>query len=221
MGAARRHSRRITGSLLAQLTTATDHLAVLGIPSIDVRGRMTAGLQAETMGRIDAFNAVLPAMADKGGAAFVALPPMADAAHDRRRSSRCRRLRGMGGRGPQGSGEAHAARVEAALRRSREKRTSCSGWKSCAFSRPSPFSSSIIGTSSTWPTSRSGWCWSACRSTASCMHFTIPGATVSGCSGASADLFSSGNTATQSLTARSTAGNFSRFVSRGFIRCTL
>jgi lysophospholipase L1-like esterase len=64
------------GSLLAQLKGAADHLAVLGIPSIEVRGHMTAEYQAETMRRIEAFNAVLPALANKGGATFAALPPM-------------------------------------------------------------------------------------------------------------------------------------------------
>jgi hypothetical protein len=64
------------GSLLAQLRGATDHLSVLGIPSIEVRGRMPAAYQAETMKRIDAFNAALPALAEKGGATFAALPPM-------------------------------------------------------------------------------------------------------------------------------------------------
>jgi len=64
------------GSLLAQLRGATDHLAVLGIPSIEVRGRMPPDYQAETMKRIDAFNAALPALASKGGASFAALPPM-------------------------------------------------------------------------------------------------------------------------------------------------
>jgi lysophospholipase L1-like esterase len=63
-------------ALLAQLATVTDRLAVLGIPLIDVRGRVTAELRADVMGRIDAFNALLPALAGKGGAAFVALPTM-------------------------------------------------------------------------------------------------------------------------------------------------
>jgi hypothetical protein len=63
-------------SMLAQLATVTDHLAVLGIPAIDVRGRVSAELRAETMGRIDAFNAMLPALAAKAGAAYVALPSM-------------------------------------------------------------------------------------------------------------------------------------------------
>ena len=63
-------------ALLTQLAKATDHLAVLGIPSIEVRGRVTPELQSETMGRIDAFNALLPALAGKSSAAFVALPPM-------------------------------------------------------------------------------------------------------------------------------------------------
>lgn len=64
------------GSLLAQLRGATDHLAVVGIPSVEVRGRMPPDYQAETMKRIDAFNAALPALAEKGGATFAALPPM-------------------------------------------------------------------------------------------------------------------------------------------------
>ncbi|MGA7072631.1 SGNH/GDSL hydrolase family protein [Bradyrhizobium sp.] len=64
------------GSLLAQLRGATDHLAVLGIPSVEVRGRMPPDYQAETMKRIDAFNAALPVLAEKGGATFAALPPM-------------------------------------------------------------------------------------------------------------------------------------------------
>ena len=63
-------------TLLSQLAGATDHLAVLAIPSIEVRGPMTATYQAATMARIDAFNAALPAVAAKGNAAFVALPPM-------------------------------------------------------------------------------------------------------------------------------------------------
>jgi len=64
------------GSLLAQLKGSTDHLAVLGIPSVEVRGRIPPEYQAETMIRIDAFDAMLPAIANRGGATFVALPPM-------------------------------------------------------------------------------------------------------------------------------------------------
>ena len=63
-------------SLLAQLKAATDRLVVLGIPSIEVRGRIPPDYQAETMKRIDAFNAALPALAAKSGAAFATLPPM-------------------------------------------------------------------------------------------------------------------------------------------------
>ena len=62
--------------LLTQLAKVTDHLAVLAIPAIDVQGRVTAEMQAEAMGRIDAFNAALPALAGKGGATFIALPSM-------------------------------------------------------------------------------------------------------------------------------------------------
>ena len=63
-------------ALLAQLAKATDHLAVLAIPAIDVRGLVTAEMQAELTGRINDFDAVLPALAGKGGATFIALPPM-------------------------------------------------------------------------------------------------------------------------------------------------
>ena len=64
-------------SLLAQLKAVTDHVAVLGIPTIETRGRVTAEMRNEAMSRIDALNAVLPALAGKAGAAFVTLPPMA------------------------------------------------------------------------------------------------------------------------------------------------
>lgn len=67
---------RSYAALLSQLVGTADHVAVLGIPGIEARGQMTATYQAETMARIDAFNAALPALAEKGGASFVALPPM-------------------------------------------------------------------------------------------------------------------------------------------------
>jgi lysophospholipase L1-like esterase len=63
-------------ALLGLLAQVTGHLAVMAIPGIDVRGRMTAEMQAEAMGRIDGFNAALPALAAKAGAAFIPLPPM-------------------------------------------------------------------------------------------------------------------------------------------------
>ena len=63
-------------SLLAQLKGAADHLVMLGIPSVEVRGRMSADYRAATMRRIDAFNAALPALAEKAGATFAPLPPM-------------------------------------------------------------------------------------------------------------------------------------------------
>jgi lysophospholipase L1-like esterase len=63
-------------ALLAQLAKVTDRLAVLAIPEIDVQGRVTAELKAKAMAGIDGFNAVLPGLAVKGGATFIALPPM-------------------------------------------------------------------------------------------------------------------------------------------------
>lgn len=65
-------------ALLAQLSKVTDHLAVLAIPAIDVQGWVTAEMQAEVMARINDLNAVLPALAGKGGASFIALPPMSN-----------------------------------------------------------------------------------------------------------------------------------------------
>jgi lysophospholipase L1-like esterase len=63
-------------ALLEQLAKVTDHLSVLAVPGIDARGRVSIEMQAETMGRIDGFNTVLPAVAAKGGAGFIALPAM-------------------------------------------------------------------------------------------------------------------------------------------------
>ncbi len=63
-------------ALLGELQGVTDHLAVLAVPAIDVQGRVTAEMQAAAMKAINEFNAVLPALAAKGGAGFIALPPM-------------------------------------------------------------------------------------------------------------------------------------------------
>ena len=64
-------------ALLNRLVKVTSHLALLAIPAIEVQGRVTTEMQAEAMGRIDEFNAALPALAAKSGGAFIALPPMA------------------------------------------------------------------------------------------------------------------------------------------------
>jgi lysophospholipase L1-like esterase len=63
-------------ALLAQIKGVADHLVVLGIPAVEVRGGMTAEYEVLTRRHIDAFNAVLPALAEKAGATFVPLPPM-------------------------------------------------------------------------------------------------------------------------------------------------
>jgi lysophospholipase L1-like esterase len=62
--------------LLAQLSKVTDHLSVLGIPAVETRGGMTNKRQTDAMSRIDALNAMLPALAIKGHAAFVPMPSM-------------------------------------------------------------------------------------------------------------------------------------------------
>jgi lysophospholipase L1-like esterase len=63
-------------TLLGELAEVTDRLVVLGIPGIEMRRRITAEFRDETMRRIDTFNAMLPGLAAKSGASFVALPPM-------------------------------------------------------------------------------------------------------------------------------------------------
>jgi lysophospholipase L1-like esterase len=63
-------------ALLDEFAKVTDHLAVLGIPAIEMRRRMTAELRDEAMRRVEAFNAMLPGLAAKSGASFVALPVM-------------------------------------------------------------------------------------------------------------------------------------------------
>ena len=64
------------GALLAQLSTRTKHLFVLAVPPVDAGGRITPGPQADTIARIDAYNSVLPELATKNGARFIALPSM-------------------------------------------------------------------------------------------------------------------------------------------------
>jgi len=63
-------------ALLAQLADVSDRLAVLAVPGLDVQGRVTAEMRAEVMGRINTFNAALPALAARAGATFIPLPPM-------------------------------------------------------------------------------------------------------------------------------------------------
>jgi lysophospholipase L1-like esterase len=63
-------------ALLTQLSKTTPRLLVLAIPPIEVLGRVTVEMQTEAMGRINDYNSGLPALAEKSGATFIALPPM-------------------------------------------------------------------------------------------------------------------------------------------------
>ena len=63
-------------ALLAQLSKHTPHLFVLGVPPVEAAGGVTREMQTDVMGRIDEYNAVLPGLAEKGGASFIALPSM-------------------------------------------------------------------------------------------------------------------------------------------------
>jgi lysophospholipase L1-like esterase len=64
------------GALLAQLSKLTPQLAVLEIPPVEARSRMTAEMRNEAMTTIGSYNAILPDVAKRSGATFVALPAM-------------------------------------------------------------------------------------------------------------------------------------------------
>jgi lysophospholipase L1-like esterase len=67
------------GALLALLSKLTPRLAVLQIPPVEARDRMTVKMQDEARGTINIYNSVLPGLAGRNGAIFVALPAMPEA----------------------------------------------------------------------------------------------------------------------------------------------
>jgi lysophospholipase L1-like esterase len=62
------------GALLALLSKLTTQLAVLEIPPVEAQGRMTVKMQDEVMRTINAYNSILPDLARRNGATFLALP---------------------------------------------------------------------------------------------------------------------------------------------------
>jgi lysophospholipase L1-like esterase len=64
------------GALLDQLAKLSPRLAVLGIPTVEARLRMSEAMRDEAMKTIDGLNAVLPDIATRHGAAFASLPAM-------------------------------------------------------------------------------------------------------------------------------------------------
>jgi lysophospholipase L1-like esterase len=64
------------GALLTLLSKLTPQLVVLEIPQVEAQGRMTVEMQDEVMGTIHNYNSLLPGLAARNGAAFVALPAM-------------------------------------------------------------------------------------------------------------------------------------------------
>jgi lysophospholipase L1-like esterase len=62
------------GALLALLSKLTPQLAVLEIPPVEAQGRMTVKMQDEVMRTVNAYNSILPDMARRNGATFLALP---------------------------------------------------------------------------------------------------------------------------------------------------
>ena len=61
------------GALLALLSKLTPQLAVLEIPPVEAQGRMTVKMQDEVMQTINAYNSILPDLARRNGATFLAL----------------------------------------------------------------------------------------------------------------------------------------------------
>jgi lysophospholipase L1-like esterase len=66
------------GVLLTQLSALTPRLVVLQIPPVGAQGQMIFALRDEAMRAINEYNSVLPDLAKRGGAAFMALPTMSD-----------------------------------------------------------------------------------------------------------------------------------------------
>jgi len=64
------------GALLGDLSKLTTHLAVLAIPAVETRERLTADMQKEIMATIGKLNAVLPDIAKRANATFLVLPEM-------------------------------------------------------------------------------------------------------------------------------------------------
>jgi len=52
----------------------TPQLAVLEIPPVEAQGRMTVKMQDEVMRTVNAYNSILPDLARRNGATFLALP---------------------------------------------------------------------------------------------------------------------------------------------------
>jgi lysophospholipase L1-like esterase len=64
------------GALLGGLSELTSHLAVLAIPPVEVRERLTAEMEKEIKPNIDKLNAALPGIARRANATFLPLPAM-------------------------------------------------------------------------------------------------------------------------------------------------
>ena len=64
------------GALLTALSKLTPKLAVLAISPVEAQGQITDKMRDELMASVDAYNSILPDLAKRNGAAFVALPAM-------------------------------------------------------------------------------------------------------------------------------------------------
>ena len=63
-------------ALLGGLSELTSHLAVLAIPAVEIRERLTADMEKEIKPNIDRLNAALPEIARRANATFLPLPDM-------------------------------------------------------------------------------------------------------------------------------------------------
>jgi lysophospholipase L1-like esterase len=64
------------GALLDQLSKLATRLVALAIPPVEAKVRVTVAMRDEAMKAIDGFNALLPDLAARHGAAFAPLPAM-------------------------------------------------------------------------------------------------------------------------------------------------
>ena len=62
--------------LLKQLSNSTRRLAVLEVPPVEAKGRMTMEMRDTALATIQRYNQALPDLAKRNGAAFAALPAM-------------------------------------------------------------------------------------------------------------------------------------------------
>ena len=190
-------------ALLAQLSKATTRVIALAIPSIDVLHRVTSGMQDGSDGSDQRLQFRSTRTRRQRRRDLRGVAGDADAAHDRR-SYVSRRVPGMGS--SRVAGSIVAMRFE--MKPTPGRANKLPGWNCCVSSQLSLFWYFIIAILLSLPTPRSVSSRIGCHFIACCTSSTIMARMQSMYSGASADSSFSGNIATPSPIARSTAGDF-------------